>query len=136
MCSSDLDPSGATLAAARTLADPVRERMEDFSKRAFAKPRPVPDRAWAPALAAMRSRPVAAILRDISPADALDARLKDVAADTVVIWGAGDRVLPASFAGRFGRGIKGARVEMIPDCGHLPQQECPAVVSRAAFGTP
>lgn len=130
------DPSGATLAAATTLADPKRELMEDFSRRAFAKPRPVPDRAWAPALAAMRSRPVAAILKAITPADALDARLKDVAAATVVVWGAGDRVLPAEFAARFGRGIKGARVEMIADCGHLPQQECPAPVSRAVFGTP
>ncbi len=127
------DPSGATLAAATTLADPKLEAMKDFNERAYFKPRAVPARAWAPALESIRARPVAAILRDIRPADALDGRLKDVAAATVVVWGTADRVLPVSFAERFARAIPRARVEAIAECGHLPQQECPARVSRAVF---
>lgn len=130
------DPSGATIAAAKTLAAAELEAMKDFNARAYFKPRPVPARAWEPALAAIRSRPVAAILRDVRPADALDARLKDVKAATVIVWGAADRVLPASFAERFARGIRGARVVTAAACGHLPQQECPEAVSRAVFDAP
>lgn len=35
---------------------------------------------------------------------------------------------------RFRKGVRGSRVDLIPACGHLPQQECPESVSRALFG--
>jgi pimeloyl-ACP methyl ester carboxylesterase len=128
------DPSELALKAARTLADPTVPEMKAFNARAFGKPRPVPERAWAAAVAAIRSRPTRAILEALRREDVLDARLADVKADTTIVWGSADGVLPEEFAERFRRGVRGARVERVPGCGHLPQQECPESVSRALFG--
>ena len=128
------DPSGLGLRAARTLADPTVELMKAFNVRANAHPKPVPERAWPAVVDSIRARPPRAILAALTMSDVLDSRLKDVKADTVVIWGDHDAILPASFATRFATGIRGARLEPAKDCGHLLQQECPETVSRALFG--
>lgn len=57
--------------------------------------------------------------------DLLDSRLGEVAAPTLVLWGARDRLLHVSMASAFGRGIPGARVVVMPDVGHLPFLEDP-----------
>ncbi|UPT75070.1 MAG: alpha/beta hydrolase [Elusimicrobiota bacterium] len=130
------DPTEQALATARLLAAPTIPEMKAFSARAYAVPKPVPERAWPAVIASIRSRPTAAILAALTLDDVLDARLKDVKAETVVVWGASDRVLPAGFAGRFAKGIRGAKLVEIAACGHLPQQECPGPVARAVFGAP
>lgn len=58
--------------------------------------------------------------------DLLDARLGEVTAPTLVLWGAHDRLLHVSMARAFGRGIRGSRVEVMPGVGHLPFLEDPA----------
>jgi pimeloyl-ACP methyl ester carboxylesterase len=128
------DPSELALKAARVLAEPTIPAMKVFNAKAYGKPRAVPERAWPAAVASISSRPTRAILAALKLEDVLDARLKDVKAETVILWGEADGVLPAAFAARFAEGVRGARVEMIPGCGHLPQQECPESVSRALFG--
>ncbi|MDD5303732.1 MAG: alpha/beta hydrolase [Elusimicrobia bacterium] len=128
------DPSELALQAARTLAAPTVPAMKLFNARAFAHPRPVPERAWAAVVDSIRARPTRAILAALRMEDVLDARLKDVKADTTILWGSADGVLPAEFAERFRRGVRGSRVELVPGCGHLPQQECPESVSRVLFG--
>jgi pimeloyl-ACP methyl ester carboxylesterase len=51
--------------------------------------------------------------------------LHRIDAPTLVVWGAQDRILPASYAEAWGRLIPGSRVETMPDCGHAPQLERP-----------
>jgi pimeloyl-ACP methyl ester carboxylesterase len=128
------DPSGLALEAARTLSAPTVAAMKVFSARAYAKPRPVPERAWPAAVEAIRARPTLAIFKALKLDDVLDARLKDVKADTTILWGTADGILPRGFAERFQKGLHASRLVLIPDCGHLPQQECPASVSKALFG--
>jgi len=128
------DPSGLALEAARTLSAPTVAAMKDFNARAYAKPRPVPERAWAPAVVAIRARPTLAIFSALKLEDVLDARLKDVKADTTILWGTADGILPGGFAERFRKGLRGSRLVRLPACGHLPQQECPASVSKELFG--
>lgn len=128
------DRSEHALQAARTLADPTIAAMMAFNQKAFAHPRPVPERAWPAVVASIRSRPPAAILAALKLEDTLDARLEDVKAETVIVWGDSDGVLPRAFAERMAKGIRGSRADFVPDCGHLPQQECPASVSLALFG--
>ena len=48
-----------------------------------------------------------------------------------IVWGDSDKVLPAGYATEFARLIPGARVDIIPACGHLPQVEKPEVFLRA-----
>jgi pimeloyl-ACP methyl ester carboxylesterase len=44
---------------------------------------------------------------------------------TRIVWGENDRILPAAYAGEWGRLIAHAKVSTIPQCGHLPQVEAP-----------
>jgi pimeloyl-ACP methyl ester carboxylesterase len=53
-----------------------------------------------------------------------------VKAPTLVIWGEDDTWIPPAHAQLFARDIPGARVAMIPQCGHVPQEERPDEVVR------
>lgn len=79
------------------------------------------DDAWRPlgipgtrraALAAIRSNP-----RDYVGIEA------GIRAPTLIVWGAGDRLLRQREGERLASRIAGARLEVIPDAGHLPQRE-------------
>jgi pimeloyl-ACP methyl ester carboxylesterase len=66
------------------------------------------------------------------PDRGLKKRLHRVAAETLVIWGAEDRVAPPSYADRFARAMPRARTVVLPDCGHLPMLERPGPFVEAA----
>lgn len=42
---------------------------------------------------------------------------------TLISWGDSDKIFPVDYAIAYGRMIPGARVEIFPSCGHLPQVE-------------
>ncbi len=44
-------------------------------------------------------------------------------ARTLIVWGEHDRLIPPVYAQEFAGLIDGARVEMIPSAGHVPQVE-------------
>ncbi len=46
----------------------------------------------------------------------------------LVIWGERDRMVSSAGAQRILDEVEGARLELIPDCGHCPQVECPDLV--------
>jgi pimeloyl-ACP methyl ester carboxylesterase len=56
--------------------------------------------------------------------------LSAIHAPVLILWGERDRLLPATSAEDFRRHIPGARVELIPNCGHIPQLERPAFTRR------
>jgi pimeloyl-ACP methyl ester carboxylesterase len=43
---------------------------------------------------------------------------------TLILWGAEDKVIPQAYGPAFQALIPGACLEILPDCGHLPQVEC------------
>ncbi|HTK64121.1 MAG TPA: alpha/beta hydrolase [Pseudonocardia sp.] len=55
----------------------------------------------------------------------LAERLTLISAPTLVLWGADDHLVPPAHGERYAAGIPGARLELIPDCGHLPAIEQP-----------
>jgi serine/threonine protein kinase len=57
------------------------------------------------------------------PDRGLSKRLHRLSAPTLVIWGEDDALIPVHYAQEFGRLIPDSRVEVIPDCGHVPQVE-------------
>ncbi len=127
------DPTGVLVQTARTLQNPTVENMRDFLKRCYHNPPPAPDRALAEVVESIRSRPAAAIVAALKKEDQLDARASAIRARTTIIWGATDGVVPRAVGEGYARLIPGAKLEFVPDCGHLPQQECPQAVSRALF---
>jgi pimeloyl-ACP methyl ester carboxylesterase len=56
--------------------------------------------------------------------------LSGIHAPVLILWGEKDRLLPATSAEDFRRHIPGAQVELIPNCGHIPQLERPAYTRR------
>lgn len=49
--------------------------------------------------------------------------LHRIAVPTLIIWGDDDRLLPPAYGPAFAKLIPGSRLEVIADCGHLPQVE-------------
>jgi pimeloyl-ACP methyl ester carboxylesterase len=55
----------------------------------------------------------------------LAARLSAVSAPTLVVWGASDRIADADYGRALASAIPGARFELLPETGHVPQIESP-----------
>jgi pimeloyl-ACP methyl ester carboxylesterase len=60
----------------------------------------------------------------------VERALPGIRARTLVLWGADDRWIPLADADRFLAAIPGSRKVVIPDCGHVPQEEQPEEVGR------
>lgn len=57
------------------------------------------------------------------PERGLTKRLHRISAPTLIVWGEDDKLIPVAYAHEFGRRIRGSRVELISNCGHIPQVE-------------
>jgi pimeloyl-ACP methyl ester carboxylesterase len=62
------------------------------------------------------------------PDKGLKKRLHRVKADTLIIWGDDDALISSVYAKEFGDRIANSRIEIIKDCGHVPQVEQLGVV--------
>lgn len=60
----------------------------------------------------------------------LDEEISELNVPTLIIWGEQDRMLPASMGRELQQLIKGSRLEVIAECGHLPALEKPAEFIR------
>lgn len=68
------------------------------------------------------------------PDKGLKKRLSRIEAPTLLIWGAGDRVVPPQYAALFKRRVRGARSIAIAKAGHYPMLEQPAKFTAAVKG--
>jgi pimeloyl-ACP methyl ester carboxylesterase len=59
------------------------------------------------------------------------ALLPSISCPTLVLVGRQDALTPPSLAEEIAAGIPGARLEIIPECGHLSSLEQPEAVNRA-----
>lgn len=106
----------------------VREAVgRAYSTLAYARPRAV-DRAVISSFTRhVRSRRdvirVLATGRRLLPEIQDPFRLERIACPTLLIWGERDRMVYSTGAERVLREVDGARLELIPDCGHCPQVE-------------
>ena len=58
--------------------------------------------------------------------DGITERLEEIKVPTLVIWGSEDELVPVAHAEEARERIKGARIRILPACGHLPMLEQPA----------
>jgi len=56
-----------------------------------------------------------------------------VTAETLVVWGQDDRLIPPAYGERLAELIPNARLELVPECGHLIWFERPAQLLEAAL---
>lgn len=55
-------------------------------------------------------------------------RLGGIAIPTLVLWGESDQIANPAYGQAYAAAIEGARFEVLPDSGHLPQMETPDLV--------
>lgn len=58
------------------------------------------------------------------------AKLRSLSVPTTIVWGDKDRIVPLESGRTLAEWIPGAKLQVIPDCGHLPQQEKPEALAR------
>ncbi len=77
---------------------------------------------------------IASVLENIRlKLDRLDEQLDRLKTPTLLVWGDSDQVSPLSVAKAYAQLIPQARLEVIPQCGHIPPLEKPAeLVERIA----
>jgi pimeloyl-ACP methyl ester carboxylesterase len=61
----------------------------------------------------------------------LAARLAGISVPTLVLWGEADRIADPDYGRAFATAIPGARFELLPETGHVPQLETPDQLLRA-----
>jgi pimeloyl-ACP methyl ester carboxylesterase len=52
-------------------------------------------------------------------------KYKQITVPVLIIWGERDEIIPLSIGQRLAKDIPGARLQIINNCGHAPQEECP-----------
>ena len=67
----------------------------------------------------------------MAPDEKLDSSLGALQAPTLLLWGKEDALTPLAMAENFQRLIPGSRLEVIPECGHVPCLEKPAEFVQA-----
>jgi pimeloyl-ACP methyl ester carboxylesterase len=80
-----------------------------------------PDPGFAPAFVAARR----------SWSDGWCDRLTEIECPTLIVWGARDSMLPMRHAREYARRIRGSRLHVIEDAGHLPMLERPQAFNAA-----
>ncbi len=64
---------------------------------------------------------------------ALRGRLAAISVPVLVVWGESDQIADPGYGRAFAAAIPGARFELLPGTGHLPQLETPVQLMRAVL---
>lgn len=110
------------------LVKPSLESMKEFQKRAYYRPRFIPDWEWRVVLERIKMSHVSQIWQAQTEEDYLDTRLPALRRPTLLAWGKEDQVIPLSVGQQMRELIPGVLWREFPECGHLPQKECPLPV--------
>ena len=60
-------------------------------------------------------------------------RIPDIKQETLIIWGEQDTWIPLKYGNQFKRDIKRSTLMVIPQCGHMPQEEKPGEVAGELY---
>jgi len=75
------------------------------------------------------------VARQIVPKDieGLLRQIRTITVPTLIIWGANDRAISPSVGHQLNDNIRGSRLEIMEDCGHIPHEERPRETVRIIF---
>ena len=85
---------------------------------------------WERRLARCKRAGTGRAVRGVADRAAVDAEIPSITAPTLVLVGADDAATPVRKSETIAATIPGARLEVIPDCGHSSSLEQPAAVTR------
>jgi pimeloyl-ACP methyl ester carboxylesterase len=116
---------------ASTFLEPSVDSLKDFQRRAYHRPRDLPDYIWSAVMKRMRKSNSRQVLEAQRDEDFLDEQLSKIRPRTMVFWGNSDRIIPIEDGLLVKSKIPGAIWHLENECGHLPQKECPSALVRA-----
>jgi pimeloyl-ACP methyl ester carboxylesterase len=132
--SAGLKASTQAEGGASLLGEPTIASLKEFQKRAYFKPRPIPEHIWRAIAARAAQGNSRKVIAAQTEEDFLDTYLPALRRPTFVFWGTADRVIPLEQGRYLTTLIPGAQLHQAPDCGHLPQKECPAALMKTLNG--
>lgn len=106
----------------------------DFARSAWHDPSRITPEIWAGYLRPLQADNWDRGLWELTAAGhslALPERLDQIGVPTLVITGDDDRIVPPADSVRLAAALAEATLVVIPDCGHVPQEECPAAFLEA-----
>lgn len=113
------------LAARPVIAYALRRRLYASSERVTEE---TVDDWWLPITVPGTRRAALASVR--TSRRGTESLLEKISAPTLVVWGASDSLLPPPDGLALSTSIRGARFVLLPDAGHLPQEETPETFAR------
>lgn len=66
--------------------------------------------------------------------DALIERYGEISIPVLILWGKEDSIIPLSVGRMLASKMKNSKLVVLPNCGHIPQEECPEETIRAISG--
>ena len=112
----------------------IREWGYQFGQSAWHDPSMFTDEIWAeyskPLQAENWDRALWELTQASRPLE-LDQRLQELGVPVLVITGDDDRIVPTEQSIRLAGEIPGAELAVLPNCGHVPQEECPTAFLAA-----
>ena len=70
---------------------------------------------------------------DLEQARSYVNRIPDIKQETLILWGENDSWIPLKFGHQFKHDIKRSTLVVIPQCGHMPQEEKPGEVAEKLY---
>jgi pimeloyl-ACP methyl ester carboxylesterase len=113
----------------------IRDWGYQFGQSAWHDPSRFTDEIWAEYSKPLRAENWDRALWELTQASRplnLDQRLAELGVPVLVITGDDDRIVPTEQSIRLAGEIPGAELAVLPNCGHVPQEECPAAFLAAA----
>jgi pimeloyl-ACP methyl ester carboxylesterase len=110
------------------LARQIQDWGVDFARSAWHNPEKLTPEIWEGYARPLRAENWDRALWEVTRASrplGLEKRLGEVRVPVLVITGDDDRIVPTQQSVRLAGEIPGAQLVVIPECGHVPQEECP-----------
>ncbi len=124
--SNGLKPSGEEeKETLRLLQNPSIDTLKEFQRKAYYKAREYPDRFWRMAYLRAKKSNTQQVVAAQTDRDFLDQDLNRLKTPVVYVRGEADQVVPEKQTQALLAKIPEAKLVTIPECGHLPQKECP-----------
>ena len=111
------------------IARAIQNRGDAFIQTAWHQPENIPPQTYQGYRLPLQAQHWDRALWELTVASresSLPDRLGELSVPSLVITGDDDRVVPTAQSIRLAREIPGARLSVLENCGHLPQEECPA----------
>lgn len=113
----------------------IQEGGIDFARSAWHDPTQITPQVWEGYLKPLQAENWDRALWELTRAShpfLLLERLGEVAVPVLVVTGDDDRIVPAEQSVRLAQELPDANLLVIPECGHIPHEECPGPFLQAA----